>query len=129
MKIFLLRAWAVWRRFRRGSPAKRHLQYASQVEVLMRRANPFACWQERANWMTDVAEWLRHEPRAALRDDSAWRRARHQRTRYLLDWLDAHRDVRRLVQTAIQKKRSVRNCLPIPACHANRLSLANCGSA
>lgn len=103
MKIFLLRAWAVWRRFRRGSPAKRHLQYASQVEVLMRRANPFACWQERANWMTDVAEWLRHEPRAALRDDSAWRRARHQRTRYLLDWLDAHRDVRRLVQTAIQK--------------------------
>jgi len=104
MKMFLLRTWAIWRRFRRGSPARRrYLQYGTQVEQLMRRASPFAAWTDRANWMIDLAEWLRHEPRASLREESAWRRARHQRTRYLLDWLDAHRDVRRLVQTTIQK--------------------------
>jgi site-specific recombinase len=103
MKMFFLRAWAIWRRFRRGSPAKRQLQYASQVESLMCRANPFAAWHERVNWIADVAEWLRHEPRSPQREDGAWRRARHQRTRYLLDWLDAHRDVRRLVRTALQK--------------------------
>lgn len=69
----------------------------------MRRANPFASWNERANWMTDVADWLRHEPRSPARDEHVLRRVRHQRTRYLLDWLDAHRDVRRLVRTALQK--------------------------
>jgi site-specific recombinase len=102
--MFFLRTWAIWRRFRRGSPARRrYLQYGTQVEQLMRRASPFAAWTDRANWMMDLAEWLRHEPRTSLREDSAWRRARHQRTRYLLDWLDAHRDVRRLVQATIQK--------------------------
>lgn len=103
MKMFFLRACAMWRRFRRGSPARRQLQYASQVDVLMQGANPFASWHERANWMSDVAEWLRHEPQPSSREMGVIRRARHQRTRYLLDWLDAHRDVRRLVRTTIQK--------------------------
>lgn len=104
MKIFLLRIWAFWRRFRRGSGRhKNHLQYASQVESLMRHANPFASWNERANWMVDVAEWLRHEPKVSLMEDSAWRRVKHRRTRFLLDWLDTHRDTRRVVQATLQK--------------------------
>lgn len=104
MKIFLLRIWAVWRRFRRGAlqPA-RHLQYASQVDALMRRANPFAPWNERANWMIDVTEWVRHEPKVSLMEESAWRRVKHQRTRFLLDWLDTHKEARRVVQTTLQK--------------------------
>ena len=100
MKMFVLRAWAVWRRLRRGSPARRrHLQYAVQAEQLMRRANPFAGWSERANWMIEVAEWLRQERRSALRDGAG----RQGRVAFLLDWLDAHRDVRRLVQASVQK--------------------------
>lgn len=94
----------MWRRFRRGS---RHnasnAQYASQVESLMRRANPFASWNERANWMIDVADWLRREPRISLLEESSLRRVRHQRMRFLLDWLDTHRDERRVAQTTIQK--------------------------
>jgi site-specific recombinase len=105
MKILFLRIWATWRRFRRGAPHNdaRHLQYASQVESLMRRANPFANWNERANWMIDVAEWLRHEPKVSILDEQAWRRVKHQRTYFLLDWLDAHRDAKRLVQATLQK--------------------------
>lgn len=105
MKITLLRIWAVWRRFRRGAPHNdaRHLQYASQVESLMGRANPFASWSERANWMIDVAEWLRREPKVSMLDEGAWRRVKHQRTCFLLDWLDTHRETKRLVQTTLQK--------------------------
>ncbi|MBC7513323.1 MAG: site-specific recombinase [Herminiimonas sp.] len=105
MKTTFLRFWAIWRRFRRGagSTGHRHLQYASQVDQLMRRANPLASWHERANWMIDVAEWIRHEPRVSLLDDGAWRRVRHQRTRSLLEWLDANPEVRRAVQATLHK--------------------------
>nr|WP_217344497.1 site-specific recombinase [Noviherbaspirillum sp. L7-7A]MBV0878650.1 site-specific recombinase [Noviherbaspirillum sp. L7-7A] len=100
MKMFVLRAWAVWRRLRRGASSRhRSARRAVQVEQLMRRANPFAGWSERANWMIDVAEWLRHDSRRLLRDGDG----RQGRLVFLLDWLDSHRDVRRLVQTAIQK--------------------------
>lgn len=104
MKFLFLRIWAVWRRFRRGGRHHEHpLQYASQVDLLMRRANPFAAWNERANWMIDVAEWLRREPKVPFLKESARRRVRHQRTLFLLDWLDTHREIRRVVQTALQK--------------------------
>ncbi|WP_194711312.1 preprotein translocase subunit TatB [Noviherbaspirillum soli] len=100
MKMFVLRAWAVWRRLRRGTSSRhRTVRRAVQVEQLMRRANPFAGWSERANWMIDVAEWLRHDSRRLLRDGDG----RQGRLVFLLDWLDSHRDVRRLAQTAIQK--------------------------
>ncbi|MBC7414636.1 MAG: site-specific recombinase [Herminiimonas sp.] len=105
MKITLLKMWAIWRRFRRGSnlPRHQHLQYAAQVEQLMRRANPFASWHERANWMIDVTQWIRRETRVSLLDEGAWERVKHQRTRFLLDWLDADRDVRRVVQATLHK--------------------------
>lgn len=95
----------MWRRFRRGTGHENdfHLQYATQVEALMLRANPFGTWNERANWMIDVADWIRREPRVSLLDDNAWRRVKHQRTRFLLDWIDSHRDVKRVVQTTLQK--------------------------
>jgi site-specific recombinase len=105
MKISLMKLMVIWRRFRRASPEhnEHHLQYISQIEALMRRANPFATWNERANWMIDVSDWLRRGPRESRLTDSAWRRIKHQRTRFLLDWLDSHRDVRRVVQATLQK--------------------------
>ena len=105
MKISLLKLLVMWRRFRRASPRhlENHLRTFNQVESLMRRANPFASWSERANWLIDVAEWLRHEPRVSCLDEHAWKRVKHQRTRFLLDWLDEHRDVRRVVQATLQK--------------------------
>ena len=105
MKTAFLRTWAIWRRFRRGAVrgSARHLQYASQVDQLMRRANPHGSWHERANWMIDVAQWLRREPRASLLDQGAWRRVRHQRTRFLIEWLDSNREVRRSVQATLYK--------------------------
>jgi site-specific recombinase len=104
MKFLLLRAWAVWRRLRRGARISQlDLQYDTQVRRLMSRANPFAAWHERANWMIDLAAWMRHEQRVSLVEHSAGRRVRHQRARFLLDWLDAHRDQRKLVQATIQK--------------------------
>jgi site-specific recombinase len=105
MKISFLRLCVMWRRFRRGSRHHNahHLKYKTQIETLMRRANPFADWNERANWMIDVAEWLRREPRTAMLDETAWRRVKRLRTRFLLDWLDGHRDVRRVVQATLQK--------------------------
>ena len=98
MKMLLLKICVFWRRFRRGARARRqpHLHYESQVAALMGRANPFASWDERANWMLDVVEWLRREQTRSPRP-------RQQRARFLLDWLDRHRDVRRLVQTTLQK--------------------------
>lgn len=105
MKIFFLRIWVMWRRFRRGAHHLHvnHGNYASQVASLMGRANPFAAWNERANWMVDIVEWIRREPKVSVLDESAWRRVKLQRTRFLLDWLDAHRDVRRVVQASLQK--------------------------
>lgn len=69
----------------------------------MRRANPFASWDERANWMIDVVEWLRRTPRTAALDDTTWLRIKQQRVRFLLDWLDSHRDMKRVVQATLQK--------------------------
>jgi site-specific recombinase len=93
MKNSLLKLWAMWRRFRRTAPAPqatiRLPQYAVQFEVLTRRANPFAPWNERANWTADLVEWLRP--------------ARGPRLAYMLDWLDNHRDVRKVVQATLQK--------------------------
>jgi site-specific recombinase len=104
MKFLLLRVWAVWRRLRRGARISQlDLQYDTQVRRLMSRANPFAAWHERANWMIDIAAWLRHEQRLSLVEQSAGRRVRQQRARFLLDWLDAHRDERKLVQATLQK--------------------------
>ncbi|HJV52702.1 MAG TPA: preprotein translocase subunit TatB, partial [Noviherbaspirillum sp.] len=105
MKISLLKLLVMWRRFRRASPRhlENHLRTFNKVESLMRRANPFASWNERANWLIDVAEWLRHEPRVSRLDEHAWKRVKHQRTRFLLDWLEEHREVRRVVQTTLQK--------------------------
>lgn len=105
MKFSFLKLMVMWRRFRRTSPshAEHHLLYLSQIEALMRRANPFAGWSERANWLIDVTEWLRHEPRSSRLNENAWKRLKHQRTRFLLDWLDENRDVRKLVQATLQK--------------------------
>lgn len=69
----------------------------------MRRANPFDSWHERANWMIDVTEWIRREPRAALLDNDAWRRVRHERTGSMLEWLEANDDVRGVVQATVHK--------------------------
>jgi site-specific recombinase len=79
------------------------MEYASQVDALMRRANPFAPWNERANWMIDVTEWVRREPKVSLLEEGAWRRVKYRRTRFLLDWLDTHKEVRRVVQATLQK--------------------------
>jgi site-specific recombinase len=101
MKIFFLRALVMWRRFRRGSNhhSEHHLHVTSQAEALMKRANPFASWRERANWMIDIAEWARRDPNP----QHGGRRAGPQRIRVLLDWLDANRDVKRVAQTTLQK--------------------------
>lgn len=95
----------MWRRFRRGSLQhnKYQQQYKARIETLMRRANPFAAWNERANWIIDVVECLRREPRASMLDENAWRRVKRLRLRFLLNWLDSHRDVRRVVQATLQK--------------------------
>lgn len=105
MKFSFLKLLIMWRRFRRASPrhAEHHLLYLSQIEALMRRANPFASWSERANWLIDVTEWLRYEPYSSRLNENAWKRLKHQRTRFLLDWLDENRDVRKLVQATLQK--------------------------
>ena len=95
----------MWRRFRRAAPEHNahHLQYMAQVEALMRRANPCAAWSERANWMIDIADCLRRGPRQSRLYEHAWRRIKQQRTRLLLDWLDSHHEVRRVVQATLQK--------------------------
>lgn len=105
MKIFFLRICAVWRRFHRGALRQHihHARYLPQVESLMRHADPRACWHVRANWMIDLADWVRREPKVSLLDDDEWRRIKHQRVRFLLDWLDANRDVRQSVQMTLQK--------------------------
>ncbi|HTN67306.1 MAG TPA: preprotein translocase subunit TatB [Burkholderiaceae bacterium] len=96
MKMLFLKLGVFWRRLRRGTSSQPHLDYEAQVAALASRANPFASWDQRANWMIDCAEWLRREQVSAAG-------ARYQRVRFLLDWLDHHRDQRRLVQATLQK--------------------------
>src|SRR5450830_1232773 len=105
MKFIFLKMRVIWRRFRHGLQARyeHHTDYAPQLDVLLRRADADAVWHERANWMIDVAEWLRHQPKVSLLDAEGRRRLRHQRLQAMLDWLDANRDVRRLVQHSLQK--------------------------
>ncbi|MES2024105.1 MAG: site-specific recombinase [Pseudomonadota bacterium] len=105
MKISFLRIFAVWRRFRRGSLRHHadHARYLQQIEPLVRRADPNASWHARANWMIDLADWIRHEPKVSFLDDSEWRRIKNLRIRFLLDWLDEHRDVRQIVQATLRK--------------------------
>ncbi|MFJ2988879.1 site-specific recombinase [Collimonas sp. NPDC087041] len=105
MKILFLRLRVMWRRFRLGErhQQKDSLHYATQVDTLMRRANPFSAWRERANWIIDIVEWLRHTPKVSLLDKEILLRVKQQRLHFLLDWLDANRHVRRVVQTTLQK--------------------------
>jgi site-specific recombinase len=108
MKITLMKFRVMWRRFRRTSPQhnEHQLRYIPQIEALMRRASPFASWSERANWMIDIGIWLRRPPphiRPGRDVADVVRRAKQQRTQFLLDWLDSNRDVKRIVQTTLQK--------------------------
>lgn len=105
MKFLLLKTLVIWRRFRGGLQVRyaHHADDTPQLEALMRRANPDAAWHERANWMIDITEWIRHQSKVSLLDQQAWRNVKHQRVAMLLDWLDEHRDVRRLVQNSLQK--------------------------
>ncbi|HWT71847.1 MAG TPA: preprotein translocase subunit TatB, partial [Oxalicibacterium sp.] len=80
-----------------------HERYLPQIEGLMRRADPRASWHARANWMIDLADWMRREPKVSLLDAAEWRRVKQHRVRYMLDWLDANRDVRQAVQMTLQK--------------------------
>ena len=105
MKISFSRICAIWRRFRRGALRHHtdHARYLPQIESLMRRADPNAHWHARANWMIDLADWIRREPKVSLLGNDKWRRVKHQRIRFLLDWLDAHRDVKQNVQATLRK--------------------------
>jgi site-specific recombinase len=105
MKLFFLKMAVFWRRLRGGARRRneRFAQDARRVEVLMSRADPQAPWHERANWMIDVAEWVRHQSKVSLRDEQAWRQIKHARVQYLLTWLDQHREVRRTVQMTLQR--------------------------
>ncbi|QNB06892.1 site-specific recombinase [Herbaspirillum frisingense] len=105
MKFLFFKMLVVWRRMRHGMQARYmdRQDVGRQLEVLMRRIDATASWHERANWMIDVAEWLRHRPAVSLLDRQSWHKVRRQRLAIMLDWLDQHRDVRREVQKALQK--------------------------
>ena len=104
MKFLLLRLRVMWRRFRHGEQRQADSQhYTRQVDALMRRANPFSAWQERADWIIDVIHWLRHVPKVSMLDDDGRLRYRQERLRFLLEWLDSNRDLRRVVQATLQK--------------------------
>jgi len=105
VKFLLLKLHVMWRRFRHGvqAPYEQHLDFGPQLDTLLRRADADAAWHERANWMIDVAEWLRHQPKVSLLDAEARLRLRHQRLQFLLDWLDQHRELRRQVQNCLQR--------------------------
>ena len=98
-----------WRRLRGGGSRARHDrqdhdgQDGRRVQALMSRADPQAPWHERANWMIDVAEWVRHQPKVSLRDEQAWLGIKHARLAFLLTWLDGNREVRRTVQINLQR--------------------------
>jgi site-specific recombinase len=91
MKIFLLKLRVFWRRMRRGAfheTVSNRNNDSDQLDSLLRQANPFASWPARVEWMSDIATWLRGgEGRLAL----------------LLGYLDAQRDMRRVVRTTLQK--------------------------
>lgn len=88
---------AIWRGWRSAVPEElSNLQASTQLAALMAHANPFAPWEERANWMMDVVDWLRRAPRS--HPDGAARRVQ-----LCLDWLDTHHATRRLVRTTLQK--------------------------
>lgn len=104
MKFLLLRLRVMWRRFRHGEQHQADSQhYTRQVDALMRRANPFSAWQERADWIIDVIHWLRHVPKVSMLDDEARLRFRQERLRFLLERLNSNRDLRRVVQATLQK--------------------------
>lgn len=104
MKFLLLRLRVMWRRFRHGEQRQADSQhYTRQVDALMRRANPFSAWQERADWIIDVVHWLRHVPKVSMLDDDGRLRFRQERLHFLLQWLDSNRDLRRVVQATLQK--------------------------
>ncbi|QDD64056.1 preprotein translocase subunit TatB [Herbaspirillum seropedicae] len=105
MKFLFFKMLVVWRRMRHGMQARYmdRQDVGRQLEVLMRRADPASSWHERANWMIDVVEWLRHRPAVSFLDRRAWHQVRRERLAILLDWLDQHREVRRAVQNALQK--------------------------
>lgn len=105
MKFLFFKMLVVWRRFRHGMQARtmNRQDVGRQLDVLTRRIDPSSSWHERANWMIDVGEWLRHRPKVSLMDKQRWHRVRRYRLEFLLDWLDQHRDVKRNVQNALQK--------------------------
>lgn len=78
MKIFILRLCVMWWRFRQGEryQNKHHVQYTTEMEALMWRANPFVSWQERANWIIDITEWIRYKPMVSLLKEGTWRRVK-----------------------------------------------------
>jgi|GEM_PF-218160 len=105
MKYLFYKMLVVWRRVR-GGPTRHGDQddVGRQLDLLMRRVDPACAWHERANWMIEVGEWLRMRPRMEMmRARESRHQARSQRLALMLDWLDAHRDVRRTVQLALQK--------------------------
>ena len=85
MKISFLRIFAVWRRFRHGASQHHadNARYLQQIEPLARRADPNASWQMRANWMIDLADWIRREPKVSLLDEAEWSRIKTLRIRYM----------------------------------------------
>lgn len=103
MKFLLLKIAVIWRRFRHGKNVAEQLGDVPHIETLMQRAKPEMSWHERASWMVDVADWIRHQPKVSLRDKATWNEIKRQRVTDILDWLDANRDVRRTVQNTIQK--------------------------
>ena len=103
MKFYLLKAWVRCRRlFGRARLRDGADNETREVAQLLRRANPFASWTERAHWMASVAAWLRAEA-PVWSDDQRGLACRHRRTQLMLDWLQANRETRRLVQAASQK--------------------------
>jgi site-specific recombinase len=105
MKLFFLKMAVFWRRLRGGASHRhdRFAQDARRVQALMSRADPQAPWHERANWMIDVVEWVRHQPKVSLRDEEAWRGIKHARLTFLLTWLDGQKEIRRTVQMTLQR--------------------------
>lgn len=103
MKFQLLKTWVRLRRLLgHGRRIDEHARDRVALEKLMRRAQPFAAWTERAHWMVEVAAWLRAEPPVWSESDAALV-CSHRRTRLMLDWLQADREAKKLVQATVQK--------------------------
>ncbi len=107
MRISLLRLYVIVRRFHRSSArgaqndGRHEAQLESQVAALLRRADPMAGWNERVTWMIDLAHWLREEPKA-FRVGAGPRVVHHQRTNYLLKWLECRAEAMQRVQSTVQ---------------------------